>query len=456
MKGRTVLGFAILWAIVRMCGVVQSAIASSASPADTVTVDSWALVVEANMVGLHDSSAMLGVRPDATPDFDSQYDHPSPPSPPGDWLEVYFPHTGGHWPILLGTRFSADFTSNDSAFWNMEVASSYDTGAVTLSWDTSSIARLPLGYEIYLKDAELGDTIAVRHQSAYKFYYSGTRAFSLWVVFNAATITPQAGWNLLSLPRRVADSSKAHLFPTASSSAFAYEGTYVVRTTLQMGTGFWLKYDAPDLVYVAGEVVLSDTLILNAGWNIVGALSQGIDVATLGSIPPAAVTSNFFGFSQSYFVATTLYPGFGYWVRVSQNCKLIFSASGATDPQSRIRISATEERPPQPPGREEAGSTGGQPRAVTLYQNYPNPFNPSTVIRYVLPDDARVRIVLINLLGRELAVLHDAADEAGEHAVTVDGAATHLASGTYFYRMSATGIADGTTVVAVKKLTLVK
>ncbi len=82
-----------------------------------------------------------------------------------------------------------------------------------------------------------------------------------------------------------------------------------------------------------------------------------------------------------------------------------------------------------------AGSAHGDqvPSAIFLDQNFPNPFNPSTRIRYGLPQPTRVRITVYTLVGRPIATLMDAQQEAGVY--TVDFAAQDVPSGVYFYRL---------------------
>ena len=60
-------------------------------------------------------------------------------------------------------------------------------------------------------------------------------------------------------------------------------------------------------------------------------------------------------------------------------------------------------------------------RRTTLAQNHPNPFNPKTEIRYVLSTDGRVRIVVYDVQGREVANLVDERQNAGGHVVLWDG-----------------------------------
>ncbi|HTO95093.1 MAG TPA: T9SS type A sorting domain-containing protein, partial [Bacteroidota bacterium] len=77
------------------------------------------------------------------------------------------------------------------------------------------------------------------------------------------------------------------------------------------------------------------------------------------------------------------------------------------------------------------------PAVYQLDQNYPNPFNPSTVIGYVIPRTAFVRLVVFDLLGRTVRTLVSGMQGFGPHSVVFDGAG--LASGVYFYRLTAGG-----------------
>ncbi len=73
------------------------------------------------------------------------------------------------------------------------------------------------------------------------------------------------------------------------------------------------------------------------------------------------------------------------------------------------------------------------PMTFELAQNVPNPFNPKTVIRYRKSENGRTRLTIYDILGREIAVLVDGVQSAGEHQVDFD--ASKLASGMYLYRL---------------------
>jgi hypothetical protein len=75
------------------------------------------------------------------------------------------------------------------------------------------------------------------------------------------------------------------------------------------------------------------------------------------------------------------------------------------------------------------------PLSFALDQNYPNPFNPATVIGYQVPIASMVRLVVCDLLGREVKVLLNEKKEPGRYEVSWDAAA--FASGVYICRMNA-------------------
>ena len=75
------------------------------------------------------------------------------------------------------------------------------------------------------------------------------------------------------------------------------------------------------------------------------------------------------------------------------------------------------------------------PSEVALLGNYPNPFNPETTIGYALPHAGKVRLVVYDMLGQEVAVLVDGPQPAGRYTVRFHG--DHLPSGPYAYRLQA-------------------
>lgn len=73
-----------------------------------------------------------------------------------------------------------------------------------------------------------------------------------------------------------------------------------------------------------------------------------------------------------------------------------------------------------------------------LYQNHPNPFNPGTHISFELPEQAKVKITVYDLLGRKIKVLTDTSHPAGKSEICWDGtnrSGCPVSAGIYFYML---------------------
>jgi hypothetical protein len=94
------------------------------------------------------------------------------------------------------------------------------------------------------------------------------------------------------------------------------------------------------------------------------------------------------------------------------------------------------------------------PLEVVLHQNAPNPFNPMTTIRYELPAPRQVTLHIYDVSGHLIRVLKDAVcEDAGQHEAIwhgKDDSGRSVASGTYFYRLTAGGYTE------TKRMTLVR
>jgi large repetitive protein len=73
------------------------------------------------------------------------------------------------------------------------------------------------------------------------------------------------------------------------------------------------------------------------------------------------------------------------------------------------------------------------PVTFDLYQNYPNPCNPSTMIRYDIPVESEVSLILYDLLGQQVRKVVDDIQKTGRYDVLVDVGG--LPSGVFIYRL---------------------
>jgi len=88
------------------------------------------------------------------------------------------------------------------------------------------------------------------------------------------------------------------------------------------------------------------------------------------------------------------------------------------------------------------------PTKFSLFQNYPNPFNPDTTIKFSLPKQANVKIVVYNVVGQVVVELINKTMEEGYHEVQFT--ANHYASGIYYYRLKTSEF------TSIKKMLLLK
>ena len=93
------------------------------------------------------------------------------------------------------------------------------------------------------------------------------------------------------------------------------------------------------------------------------------------------------------------------------------------------------------------------PKTYCLYPAYPNPFNPTTTVKYEIPGQTRnnninVALKVYDTLGREVATLVNERLQPGYYEVEFNAA--DLASGVYYYRISAG------TFIQTKKMIVLK
>jgi hypothetical protein len=94
--------------------------------------------------------------------------------------------------------------------------------------------------------------------------------------------------------------------------------------------------------------------------------------------------------------------------------------------------------------------------SFNLYQNFPNPFNPVTTIKYDLPKNSNVTIIVYDLIGREVSrLVNNEFKNAGRYEINWN--ANNFASGVYIYRIQVRQAGSPTAeFVETKKMVLLK
>jgi hypothetical protein len=303
------------------------------------------------------------------------------------------------------------------------------------------------------------------------------------------TVEVRNNWNIIGAMSYPTLESDITPLDTTSlvSRFFGYKssGGYYVEDTLKAGLGYWVKIHNPGAIVIkTGSVVIDPSLAMRkdkeakketdgaAGVQQSGTLtirdaagkvrelflatSLPADELNKWEMPPIP----FEGMMDARFatnrmlesdeiarakeVAVTIsaaeYPISLAWKLSGElkGAKLLIDGKESTisgtgearivNPESKISVKFA-------PSSEKA-----LPKSFALHQNFPNPFNPTTTIRYDLPKQSHVRIVIYDALGQEVREIFAGEQEAGFQSIVwggVNARGNTVASGMYFYRIEA-------------------
>ena len=90
---------------------------------------------------------------------------------------------------------------------------------------------------------------------------------------------------------------------------------------------------------------------------------------------------------------------------------------------------------------------------IVIHQNYPNPFNPVTTLRYDLPEEAHVHIIIYDMMGRIVNNLVSSQQTAGYKSVlwnATNNAGQPVSAGLYLYTIEAWGFRESKKMVLLK------
>ncbi len=98
------------------------------------------------------------------------------------------------------------------------------------------------------------------------------------------------------------------------------------------------------------------------------------------------------------------------------------------------------------------------PTSFSLMQNFPNPFNPVTTIRFAVPENTNVTLIIYDINGREVARLLNSVNYGiGAFNILFNSGMYGLSSGVYFYRVTAVDPSSGANkFTEVKRMILIK
>ncbi len=281
------------------------------------------------------------------------------------------------------TKLMSPLTYNTKIFWRVKAKNSIGTSAYSSVWNFTTVVATPQAptleypednslhssttltirwqispttetYQVQISSDSLfnspivdtssvADTIltftSASHYASYFWRVRATNAggtslysqawkFSI-VDYVTSSIVVNNRWNLLSVPVQVPDRRKMTLFPTANSLAFAFIPSlgYVTEDSLENGIGYWLKFDSTETVSMLGGAITQDTLEVNEGWNLIGSITDTVEINLIQTSPENLLNSNFFGYNSGFVESNIVFPGNGYWIKTNSSGKIILSSS---------------------------------------------------------------------------------------------------------------------------------
>ena len=135
------------------------------------------------------------------------------------------------------------------------------------------------------------------------------------------------GWNMVSIPGLHPTDQNVNTwwqYRDQGANVFKYAGGYQSVTDAVPGTGYWMKHSG-DRTYNVGDewpaggilTVPHDPITGITGWNLFGGYEQFVITANITTNPPGLQSGPIYKYSGGYSVATTLDPGYGYWIKLT-------------------------------------------------------------------------------------------------------------------------------------------
>ncbi len=139
------------------------------------------------------------------------------------------------------------------------------------------------------------------------------------------TISLNSDWNLIGLPLTVDDASYEILFPDAvEGTLYGFNESYEVVSQLEMGNGYWLRFDEPGIAQITGFPVDTLAVQLVEGWNLISGVHTEVDVSQIIDQDEIIITGTLYQFDEGYSEAEIILPGNGYWVRSNSDGTIHF------------------------------------------------------------------------------------------------------------------------------------
>lgn len=196
------------------------------------------------------------------------------------------------------------------------------------------------------------------------------------------------------------------------------------------------------------------------------ALTRSYSISLSNYDANTMIVTSAFGIGDSSFISAQKFSYLGTFLWANSNMqvcnnarsKIISNNASITDNDGNLIVVWSDYVQNKVFAQKTTGLTNTDPIEITaesfsLSQNYPNPFNPVTKIVFEIPSNvnskmSKVNLSIYDISGKLVETLINSSIESGTYEVQFN--ASSLASGTYFYKLTAGGF------VQTKKMQLIK
>lgn len=392
-------------------------------------------------------------------------------------VNITWPYTGGvadHSYNASSTPSNVNVLDTMTAGWNLLSGPNYVSNFSKSSLYPTAISSAWTGMPYATQDPlHNGPGYWVKFPSTYNKTYTGKPFDVMWIPVNS-------GWNMIGSIAGSIDTLK--IFPskgtTRQSRYFGYNGFYSVASSLQSGSGYFVKVSGPGYLTYNATASLSAPPPSSIDPNppiapgqitaptLNGSVSGGHPYLTWNTVSGGAEYRLYRyeceGASDCNLPGSLRYLGSGTSfmdVQIQVGNKFdpttVWYYLRAVDAFGEVSVKSNKKSYWKDDSYQEKASAGivqnensAIPTYYELFTNFPNPFNPTTTIKYNLPENSYVQLEVYNTLGQKVATLVDDIQGAGYKIAAFD--ASDLPAGVYVYRLQAGNYVDVNKMILIK------
>ena len=142
----------------------------------------------------------------------------------------------------------------------------------------------------------------------------------------ADTIALHTGWNMFSTILKTMTADQIKTTCGTTNPILTYNPTtkgYSQTSTIDPGKGYWIKLSSDCTLNLDSTIIVNDIPNLLIGWNQIGGPSTSVIFNNVkGTCAVIGSPLKYNPATRGYSTSSTLDPGIGYWVKVTNDCKL--------------------------------------------------------------------------------------------------------------------------------------